>query len=231
MELKVLKQQLELERQVWEVSCVRKEEVWLLNWEQELREEIWKGWDKEIELVIYWLEVDMVLVKEESEKVVESCIKCLWDKYEVEFFELEQLEWKFQEWCFELKGQFGEVEGENLCLQGFVWQKEWVLEDVQVMNEQFFSECSNLVQVICQEFEDWLVVFEEEMWQIKVELVMLQVCQQLELEEVYWRVKMVFVRKEEVVSSFWIQYEVVVKWVDYLEELLEQYRWFILSIK
>lgn len=53
-------------------QCVSPQEAWLLNREQELREEIRKGRDKEIELVIHRLEADMALAKEESEKAAES---------------------------------------------------------------------------------------------------------------------------------------------------------------
>lgn len=231
MELKALKQQLELERQAWEASCARKEEAWLLNREQELREEIRKGRDKEIELVIHRLEADMALAKEESEKAAESRIKRLRDKYEAELSELEQSERKLQERCSELKGQLGEAEGENLRLQGLVRQKERALEDAQAMNEQLSSERSNLAQVIRQEFEDRLAASEEETRQTKAELAALQARQQLELEEVHRRVKTALVRKEEAVSSLRTQHEAAVKRADHLEELLEQHRRPTLSTK
>ncbi|XP_050619949.1 centrosomal protein of 131 kDa isoform X2 [Macaca thibetana thibetana] len=235
MELKALKQQLELERQAWEAGCARKEEAWLLNREQELREEIRKGRDKEIELVIHRLEADMALAKEESEKAAESRIKRLRDKYEAELSELEQSERKLQERCSELKGQLGEAEGENLRLQGLVRQKERALEDTQAvsgrMNEQLSSERSNLAQVIRQEFEDRLAASEEETRQAKAELAALQARQQLELEEVHRRVKTALARKEEAVSSLRTQHEAAVKRADHLEELLEQHRRPTLSTK
>ncbi|XP_077829359.1 centrosomal protein of 131 kDa isoform X24 [Macaca mulatta] len=231
MELKALKQQLELERQAWEAGCARKEEAWLLNREQELREEIRKGRDKEIELVIHRLEADMALAKEESEKAAESRIKRLRDKYEAELSELEQSERKLHERCSELKGQLGEAEGENLRLQGLVRQKERALEDTQAMNEQLSSERSNLAQVIRQEFEDRLAASEEETRQAKAELAALQARQQLELEEVHRRVKTALARKEEAVSSLRTQHEAAVKRADHLEELLEQHRRPTLSTK
>ncbi|XP_008954767.4 centrosomal protein of 131 kDa isoform X3 [Pan paniscus] len=224
MELNTLKQQLELERQAWEAGRTRKEEAWLLNREQELREEIRKGRDKEIELVIHRLEADMALAKEESEKAAESRIKRLRDKYEAELSELEQSERKLQERCSELKGQLGEAEGENLRLQGLVRQKERALEDAQAVNEQLSSERSNLAQVIRQEFEDRLAASEEETRQAKAELATLQARQQLELEEVHRRVKTALTRKEEAVSSLRTQHEAAVKRADHLEELLEQHR-------
>ncbi|XP_032097272.1 centrosomal protein of 131 kDa isoform X3 [Sapajus apella] len=230
MELKALKQQLELERQAWEASSARKE-AWLLNREQELREEIRKGRDKEIELVVHRLEADMALAKEESERAAESRIKRLRDKYEAELLELEQSEQKLQERCSELKGQLGEAEGENLHLQGLVRQKERALEDVQAMNQQLTSERSNVAQVIRQEFQDRLAASEEETRQARAELAALQARQQLELEEVHRRVKTALARKEEAVSSLRTQHEAAVKRAAHLEELLEQHRRPALSSK
>uniref|UniRef100_A0A8D2EUC1 Centrosomal protein 131 n=1 Tax=Theropithecus gelada TaxID=9565 RepID=A0A8D2EUC1_THEGE len=227
MELKALKQQLELERQAWEAGCARKEEAWLLNREQELREEIRKGRDKEIELVIHRLEADMALAKEESEKAAESRIKRLRDKYEAELSELEQSERKLQERCSELKGQLGEAEGENLRLQGLVRQKERALEDTQAvsgrMNEQLSSERSNLAQVIRQEFEDRLAASEEETREAKAELAALQARQQLELEEVHRRAG----SRPDPAGVL----QAAVKRADHLEELLEQHRRPTLSTK
>lgn len=48
------------------------QEAWLLNRERELKEEIRRGRDKEIELVIHRLEADMTLAREESERAAES---------------------------------------------------------------------------------------------------------------------------------------------------------------
>uniref|UniRef100_A0A2K5QVP4 Centrosomal protein 131 n=1 Tax=Cebus imitator TaxID=2715852 RepID=A0A2K5QVP4_CEBIM len=231
MELKALKQQLELERQAWEASSARKEEAWLLNREQELREEIRKGRDKEIELVVHRLEADMALAKEESERAAESRIKRLRDKYEAELLELEQSERRLQERCSELKGQLGEAEGENLHLQGLVRQKERALEDVQAMNQQLNTERSNVAQVIRQEFQDRLAASEEETRQARAELAALQARQQLELEEVHRRVKTALARKEEAVSSLRTQHEAAVKRAAHLEELLEQHRRPALSSK
>ncbi|XP_008048683.1 centrosomal protein of 131 kDa [Carlito syrichta] len=224
MELKALKDQLELERQAWEAGCARKEEALLLNREQELREEIRRGRDKEIELVIRRLEADMTLAKEESERAAEGRIKRIRDKYEAELSELEQSERKLQERCAELKGQLGAAEGESVRLQGLVRQKGRELEDLRAVNEQLNGERSSLAQVIRREFEDRLAASEQELQRAKAELAELQARQRLELEEVHRRVKMALAKKEEAVSSLRTQHEAAVKRADHLEELLEQHR-------
>uniref|UniRef100_A0A8C6G1D6 Centrosomal protein 131 n=1 Tax=Moschus moschiferus TaxID=68415 RepID=A0A8C6G1D6_MOSMO len=235
MELKALKDQLEVERQMWEANSAKKEEAWLLNRERELKEEIRKGRDKEIELVIHRLEADMTQAREDSERAVENRVKRLRDKYEAELSELEQSERKLQERCAELKGRLGEAEGENVRLQGLVRQKEKELSDVKAVNEELTGERSSLAQVLRQEFADRLTASEEENRQIKAELAELRARQRLELEqltrekqaeleEVHGRVKMALAKKEEAVSSLRKQHQAAMKRADHLEELLEQCR-------
>lgn len=48
------------------------QEAWLLSRERELKEEIRRGRDKDIELVIRRLEADMTQAREESERAAES---------------------------------------------------------------------------------------------------------------------------------------------------------------
>ncbi|XP_029417178.1 centrosomal protein of 131 kDa isoform X5 [Nannospalax galili] len=202
----------------------RHQEAWLLNRERELKEEIRKGRDQEIELVIHRLEADMTLAKEESERAAESRVKRIRDKYEVELSELEQSERKLQERCTELKGRLGEAEEEEARLQSLVWQKEKELEEVRVVNTQLCSERGNLAQVVRQEFADQLAASEEENQRVRAELTELRARQQLELDEVHERVKMALARKEEAVSSLRKQHEAAVKRANHLEELLEQHR-------
>ncbi|XP_066237600.1 centrosomal protein of 131 kDa isoform X2 [Saccopteryx leptura] len=242
MELQALKDQVQVERQMWETRCAKKEEAWLLNREQELREEIQRGRDKDIELIICQLEADMTLAREESERATESRIKHIRDKYEVELLELEQSEQKLQDQCAELKGRLAEAEGENACLQALMRQKDKALAEVKTMNEQLTSERSSLAQVLHQEFTDQLAASEEGNLKVRVELAELQACQRLELEQlrrekqaeledVHRRVKLALAKKEEAINSLRKQHEAVVKRADHLEELLEQRRQPLLSAK
>lgn len=231
MELKALKDQLEAERQAWVASCAKKEEAWLLTRERELKEEIRKGRDQEIELVIHRLEADMTLAKEESERAAESRVKRVRDKYETELSELEQSERKLQERCSELKGRLGEAEGEKERLQSLVRQKEKELEDLRAVNTQMCSERASLAQVVRQEFAEQLAASQEETQRVKVELAELQARQQVELDEVHRRVKTALARKEAAVNSLRKQHEAAVKRADHLEELLEQHKGSSLSSK
>ncbi|XP_038013120.1 centrosomal protein of 131 kDa isoform X3 [Motacilla alba alba] len=216
-ELKVLKDQLELEKQAWEANYVKKEEAWLLSRERELREEMRKERDKEIELVIQRLEADTSLAKEECERAAESRIKRIRDKYELELQELERSERKLQERCNELKGRLAELEGDGIRLQGLLKHKEQELEDVR------------------KEFADRLVGMEEENARLKAEMAELRARQHLELdrlvrekdqelEEVHRRVKAAVLRKEESMSSLRKQYEAAVQRASLLESLLQRQR-------
>ncbi|XP_077044544.1 centrosomal protein of 131 kDa isoform X3 [Agelaius phoeniceus] len=216
-ELKVLKDQLELEKQAWEANYMKKEEAWLLSRERELREEMRKERDKEIELVIQRLEADTSLAKEECERAAESRIKRIRDKYEVELQELEHSERKLQERCNELKGRLAELEGESTRLQGLLKHKEQELEEMR------------------KEFADRLVGMEEENARLKAEMAELRARQHLELdrlvrekdqelEEVHRRVKAAVLRKEESMSSLRKQYEAAVQRASLLESLLQRQR-------
>ncbi|XP_069887739.1 centrosomal protein of 131 kDa isoform X2 [Dipodomys merriami] len=224
MELKALKDQLEVERQAWVASCAKKEEAWQLNRERELKEELRKGRDQEIELVIHRLEADMTLAKEESERAAESRVKRVRDKYETELSELEKSERKLQERCSELKGRLVEAEGEKERLQALVRKKEKELAEAQAVNAQLSGERNNLTQVVRQEFADRLAASEEEKRQVRAELAELRARQQLELDEVHRRVKAALAKKEEAVNSLRRQHEAAVKRADHLEELLERHR-------
>ncbi|XP_034881702.1 centrosomal protein of 131 kDa isoform X2 [Mirounga leonina] len=236
MEMKTLKDQLEAERQMWEASCTKKEEAWLLNRERELREEMRRDRDKEIELVIHRLEADMTRAREESERAAESRIQRIRDKYDTELSELEQSERKLQERCTELKGRLGEAEGESERLQGLVRQKEKELAHLTAVNEQLVSERGSLAEVLRREFADRLAASEEETRQLRAELAELRARQRLELEqltrekqaelqEVHGRVKLALAKKEEAVRSLRKQHEAAVKRAEHLEGLLEQCGW------
>ncbi|XP_040495984.1 centrosomal protein of 131 kDa isoform X1 [Ursus maritimus] len=242
MEMKALKEQLEAERQMWEANCAKKEEAWLLNRERELREEVRRDRDKEIELVIHRLEADMTHAREESERAAESRVQRIRDKYDTELSELEQSERTLQQRCAELKGRLGEAEGESVRLQGLVRQKEKELAHLTAVNEQLVSERSGLAEVLRQEFADRLAASDEETRQVRAELAKLQARQRLELEqltrekqaeleEVHGRVKLALAKKEEAVRSLRKQHEAAVKRADHLEELLEQRRWPLPSAK
>ncbi|NXG52172.1 CP131 protein, partial [Psilopogon haemacephalus] len=241
-ELKVLKERLEMEKQAWEANYMKKEEAWLLSRERELREELRKERDKEIELVIERLEADMSSAKEECERAAENRIKRIRDKYEVELQELERSERKLQERCNELKGRLAELEGEGVHLRGLLKQKEQEVEETQKAREQLAQERSSLAEVIRQEFTDKLAWTEEENKRLKVEMAEMRARQRLELdrvvqekdqelEEVHRRVKRAVARKEESVSSLRKQYEVAVQRAEHLEALLEQQRKQLLATK
>ncbi|NXP79209.1 CP131 protein, partial [Ramphastos sulfuratus] len=241
-EVKVLKERMEMEKQAWEANYMKKEEAWLLSRERELREELRKERDKEIELVIERLEADMSSAKEECERAAENRIKRIRDKYEVELQELERSERKLQERCNELKGRLAELEGESVHLRGLLKHKEQEVEEIQKARDQLAQERSSLAEVIRQEFTDKLVGTEEENKQLKVEMAEMRARQRLELdrvvqekdqelEEVHRRVKRAVARKEESVSSLRKQYEVAVQRAEHLEALLEQQRKQLLATK
>uniref|UniRef100_A0A8C6V7E6 Centrosomal protein 131 n=1 Tax=Naja naja TaxID=35670 RepID=A0A8C6V7E6_NAJNA len=182
------KEEQERRHQVGGAFLCSLQETWLLTRERELREEVRKERDKEIELVIQKLEADMSSAKDECERINKE----MRDKYELDLRELDLSERKFQERCNELKGRLLEAE------------KEQEIEDIR--KDQLAQERSSLSEVIRQEFADRLVTTEEDNKHLKIEMAELRAHQRLELDRVI--VKTAIVKKEEAVNSFRKQYEV-----------------------
>ena len=70
-----LKEQLAVEKQAWEENYMKKQETYLMQKERELKEQVRKDRDKEIEMVIGRLEEDTQATRDECERVAENRIK------------------------------------------------------------------------------------------------------------------------------------------------------------
>ncbi|XP_059509638.1 centrosomal protein of 131 kDa isoform X2 [Stegostoma tigrinum] len=234
-EIQSLKERLEIEKQAWEENYMKKQEAWLLSHERGLKEEVRKGRDKEIELVIQRLEEEVRVSKQECERVAENTIKHVRHKCESELRELERSERNLQEKCNELKARLMDAEGETIRFKGLFRYKEQEIEDIRKINDRLTEERNSLAEVIRQEFADRLVSTEEENKQLKTEMSEVRARHRLEveritkekeeeLEEVHKRVKVAIVKKEEAVNNLRKQYEAAHKRADHLEALLEQQR-------
>ena len=74
-ELKELKERIEIEKEAWEENYRKKHENYLMVKERELKENVKKDRNKEIELVIRQLEEDATAAREDCERVAENRIK------------------------------------------------------------------------------------------------------------------------------------------------------------
>ncbi|XP_041095708.1 E3 ubiquitin-protein ligase rnf213-beta [Polyodon spathula] len=234
-EVKALKERQDIEKQAWEENYMKKEEAWLLSRERELKEEVRRGRDKEIELVIQRLEEETSRARDECERASENRVKRVREKYDMELRELERSERSLQEKHSELKGRLSQAEGEAVRLQGLLRQKEQEVQDLTQIQDRLTEERRSLAEVIRQEFADWLVSTEEENRCMKTEMSEMRARQRLELErvtrekeeelaEVHKRVKTAIVKKEETVNNLRKQHEATLKRADHLEALLEQQR-------
>ncbi|XP_028674883.2 centrosomal protein of 131 kDa isoform X2 [Erpetoichthys calabaricus] len=234
-EIKALKERLEIEKQAWEENYMKKEEAWLLSRERELKEEVRRGRDKEIELVIQRLEEETSVAREECERAAESRVKRVREKYEVEIQELERSERNLQERHNELKGRLNEADAEILRLKGLLRHKEQEVQDISQIKDRLTEERRSLADVIRQEFADRLVATEEENKRLKTEMSEAKARHRLELErlthdkeeelaEVHKRVKTAILKKDEAVNNLRKQHDAALKRADHLEALLEQQR-------
>jgi 5-azacytidine-induced protein 1 len=66
---------LDIEKQSWEQNFLKKQENWMLQKERELKEQIKKERDKEIETLIARLETESTTSREEIERTAENRVK------------------------------------------------------------------------------------------------------------------------------------------------------------
>ncbi|XP_029943463.1 centrosomal protein of 131 kDa isoform X5 [Salarias fasciatus] len=235
VEMKALQERLELEKQTWEENSRKKEEAWLLSRERELRDQLRRERDKEIELAIWTLEEETSKDKEECERAADSRLKRLREKYEAELRELERSERTAVEKHQQLRKQQMETEAELIRLQATLRLTEQQVEDVTQARDKLADERRGLAQVIRQEFADRLVTTEEENRRLKVEVSEVRARLRLEAErltqekeeelaEVHQRVKSAILKKEEIVCALRKQHQAAVKRADHLEALWEQQR-------
>uniref|UniRef100_A0A8C4F4H4 Centrosomal protein 131 n=1 Tax=Dicentrarchus labrax TaxID=13489 RepID=A0A8C4F4H4_DICLA len=219
VEMKALQERLDIEKQTWEENYKKKEEVWLLSRERELKDDLRRERDKEIELAIWTLEEETSKDKEECERAADNRVKRVREKYEAELRELERSERAAVEKQQELRKQQMEMEGELIRLQALLRQKEQETEDITQTRDKLVDERRSLAEVIRQEFADRLVMTEEENRRLKVEVSEVRARLRLEVErvtrekeeelaEVHQRVKSAILKKEETVSCLRKQHEV-----------------------
>ncbi|XP_059387254.1 centrosomal protein of 131 kDa-like [Carassius carassius] len=234
-EIKALKETLEIEKQAWEENYIKKEDAWLLSRERELKEEVRRGRDKEIELAIQRLEQDTRGEREECERVADNRIKRVREKYEAELRDLERSERAALQKQQEMREKHSEMEAELLRQQSLLRQREPEISNLTQARDKLSDERRCLAEVIRQEFAERLVETEEENRRMKMEVAEAKARLRLEVErvtiekeeelaEVHQRVKSAILKKEETVNNLRKQHEAAVKRADHLETLLEQQR-------
>lgn len=65
------KEKLKLEKESWEQNFLKKQETWVVQKERELKEQVKRERDKEIEMVITQLEDDATSTREDIERASE----------------------------------------------------------------------------------------------------------------------------------------------------------------
>uniref|UniRef100_A0A8C1Q3U2 Centrosomal protein 131 n=1 Tax=Cyprinus carpio TaxID=7962 RepID=A0A8C1Q3U2_CYPCA len=209
VEIKALKERLEIEKQTWEENYMKKEEAWLLSRERELKEEVRRGRDKEIELAIQRLEEETREAREECERASDNRIKRLREKYEAELRDLERSERAALQKQQEIREKHSEMEAELLRQQSLLRQREQEISDLTQARDKLSDERRSLAEVIRQEFAERLVETEEENRRMKMEVSEAKARLHLEfLVSFFCRVKSAILKKEETVNNLRKQHEV-----------------------
>nr|XP_040033153.1 centrosomal protein of 131 kDa isoform X4 [Gasterosteus aculeatus aculeatus] len=235
VEMKALQERLDAEKQTWEENYKKKEEAWLLSRERELREELRRGRDKEIEIAIWTLEEETSKEKEECERAADNRVQRVRETYEAELQELQRSQRTAVEKQQQLRRQQAEAQEELISLRAALRQKEAEVEGVTRTRDQLVDERRRLAEVVRQEFAERLVTTEEENRRMAAEVAEVRARLRLEVErvtrekeeelaEVHQRVKSAILKKEETVNHLRKQHEAALKRADHLEALWEQQR-------
>uniref|UniRef100_A0A673HVV7 Centrosomal protein 131 n=1 Tax=Sinocyclocheilus rhinocerous TaxID=307959 RepID=A0A673HVV7_9TELE len=222
-ELEKSREEQERRHQVKHLTlCFLSQEAWLLSRERELKEEVRRGRDKEIELAIQRLEEETRGAREECERAADNRIKRVREKYEAELRDLERLERAALQKQQEMREKHSEMEAELLRLQSLLRQREQEISDLTRARDKLSDERRSLAEVIRQEFAERLVETEEENRRMKMEVSEAKARLRLEVErvtrekeeelaEVHQRVKSAILKKEETVNNLRKQHEAAVK--------------------
>lgn len=178
-----MKEKLEIEKQSWEQNYIKKQENWIIQKERELKDQVKRERDKEIELLINRLESESTLGREEADRAAENRIKRIRDKYESELKEVEKTERDTMERYNNLKAKYNEIEGEYERLKVVCRQKEKDMEGIKKLTDTLQDERNRLADVIRQDFSDRLIFTEEENKRIKLDMVELKSRHQYELDK------------------------------------------------
>lgn len=241
-EIRSMKEKLKLEKDSWEQNFLKKQETWVVQKERELKDQVKRERDKEIEMVIARLEEDATSSRDDIERASENKIRRLREKYESEMKDLERSERQALEKYNEMKAKLTEVDGENECIKVQLKQKDQEIASLKKLTDKMHQERDRVSDIIRQEFADRLVATEEENKRLKNEMSEMKARHRIELdrqkdhieeirkqkdeemEEVHKRVKDAIVKKEEVVTQIKQQYQAAQKRADHLEGLLQQQR-------
>ena len=74
-EIKNLKEKLDIEKQSWEQNYLKKQENWSIQKEREIKDQLKRERDKEIDTLIARLETEATLAREEADRTAENRIK------------------------------------------------------------------------------------------------------------------------------------------------------------
>ncbi|XP_061886660.1 centrosomal protein of 131 kDa isoform X2 [Entelurus aequoreus] len=234
-EMAALREHFDQDKMNWEEEFRQKQEAGLLKRQHELRDELRRERDKEIEVAIWTLEEETNKDKEESERAAENRVKRVRETYEAELQELERSLRAAVAKQQEMRKQHAESEESLVQVQELLAQKEQEVEQVTQVRDRLLGERHGLHQTIRQDFAERLRVSEEDRRRMKVEVSEAHATLQLELErvtkekeaeldEVHQRVKSAILKKEDTINALRRQNEVAVKRAEHLEALWEEQR-------
>ncbi|CAH1110016.1 unnamed protein product [Psylliodes chrysocephalus] len=216
-EIKLIKQSSQIEYETWQGNLKKQQAVQLAEKETEIREQLRKERDREIEMVIERLENEFNDNKVQLEKSTENRIRRLREKYEKEIKDLESAEKDAKVKYCDTKSKLLDTEEMVISLRANVKQLEISLQEHKETIEKYKKERQNYEDIArCQ--------MKEEMDKLQKEVIQLRNSREKELQQLYSRVKVSVARKDEILNELQQEHKALQEKCIYLENMLEQQR-------
>ncbi|XP_069695012.1 calponin homology domain-containing protein DDB_G0272472 isoform X2 [Periplaneta americana] len=241
-EVKSMKETAEIEKETWMHNYKKEQAKLLSERELEIKDQFKRERDKEIELVIEKLESEATKTRTEMEQTMDSRLRRLKEKFDAEIKDMEESEKALKNKYNDIKGILVEKEDEVINLKANARQLDKELEEAKKIVDRLSGERIDMKEIIRKEFQEQLSTAEEENIKLREEMAELRAKHKLELaskveemgrvtadremqlQQVYNRVKLAIAKKEDTIQKLKLQHKSALERCCHLEELLDQQR-------
>ncbi|XP_063220821.1 centrosomal protein of 131 kDa-like [Bacillus rossius redtenbacheri] len=241
-ELQLAKEAMEAQREAWALAFKKQQAGLLSEKEAELRDQLRRERDREIELVIERLESEAAHGRAELEQAADNRLRRLKEQHEAEVRDLEAAEAALKSKYSSAKQRLLECEDQLTGQQAQLRQLGKELQEARKIADRLSEERAAVKQVVEREMAGQLLTLQQEMARMREEAAEARVRAQLELaareqdmsalatakerdmQQVYHRVKLAVAKKDETFQQLKKQYEGALERSCHLEKMLEQQR-------
>lgn len=216
-ELKLIKENAELELETWKTNYKKQKSQEFERKELEIKEKYRRERDEEIESVIEKLEHESNEMKKQTEEMTEHKIRRIKEKYENEIQEIEESEKETKQKYLEIRKKLHSTEDLLASLKDNLEQRDNQLEETKRLNTVLQKEREDLKVVIRGELK-------KEIEDLEQEVELMKTSRDREIQQLYSRIRISVAKKDEMLEEMTRDYQAVKEKCLYLENMLEQQR-------